>query len=145
MTFREFHIAMMKDPVLGKLLPLQLRRTYPWLSVEESALCASFIGFRAVPEQGVVKAFDPAYFLKVTCPQCAVRSFERFPPSENGRPMTPRDPQEIRRLTELCDRALSLWDEGSADLDAALAEYNALLKNILEPEQTAVLERFVNA
>ena len=85
MTFREFNIAMIRDPILGKLLPLQLRRTFPWLSVEGENLFASFVGFRIVREGDAVKAFDPAYYVKIAYPKCTVQSYEKFPILSNSR------------------------------------------------------------
>lgn len=144
MTFREFNIAMIRDPILGKLLPLQLRRTFPWLSVKEENLYASFVGFRIVRDGATVKAFDPAYYLKVTYPQCALQSFEKFSLASNSRIMAPHASEEIKALAELCDTVLRLWDDKSADLEQAISEYNAMLKTILEPEQAAVLEKFAD-
>ena len=144
MTFREFNIAMIRDPILGKLLPLQLRRTFPWLSVKEENLYASFVGFRIVRDGATVKAFDPAYYLKVTYPQCALWSFERLPLSANSRIMAPHTPEEIESLAALCNTVLGLWDEASADLEPAILAYNARLMGILEPAQIAVLEKFTN-
>ena len=144
MTFREFNIAITRDPILGKLLPLQLRRTFPWLSVKGQNLCASFVGFRIVRDGVAVKAFDPAYYLKVTYPQCALQSYEKFPLSSSSRIMTPHASEEITALAELCDTVLRLWDEKSADLEQTLSVYNAMLKTVLEPEQAAVLEKFAD-
>ncbi len=144
MTFREFNIAMIRDPILGKLLPLQLRRTFPWLSVEGENLFASFVGFRIVREGDAVKAFDPAYYVKIAYPKCTVQSYEKFPILSNSRIMTPHAPEEIKALAELCDTVLRLWDDKSADLEQAISEYNAMLKTVLEPEQAAVLEKFAD-
>lgn len=146
MTFREFNIAITRDPILGKLLPMQLRRTFPWLSVKEKNLCASFVGFRIVREGETVKAFDPAYYLKVTYPKCTLQSFEKLSLSSNSRIMKPHASEEIKALAELCDTVLQLWNEKSADmeLEQALSVYNSMLKTILEPEQAAVLEKFVD-
>lgn len=78
MTFQAFHLSMMKHPVLGKLLPLECRRTYPVLTREGDALCAAFVGFRMRPAAGGAEAQAPAYYLKITYPQCALRAFVRF-------------------------------------------------------------------
>lgn len=144
MTFKDFNIRITRDPILRKLLPLQLRRTFPWFRVEGTALCASFAGFRIVREGTAVKAFDPAYYLKVTYPQCALWSFERLPLSANSRIMAPHTPEEIESLAALCNTVLGLWDEASADLEPAILAYNARLMGILEPAQIAVLEKFTN-
>ena len=144
MTFREFNIAIAKDPILGKLLPLQLRRTFPRLRIEGKNLCASFVGFRIAREGAAVRAFDPAYYVKVTYPGCSLQSFEKFPLPSNSRIMTPHAPEEIKALAELCDTALRLWDEKSADLEQTLSVYNAMLRTVLEPEQAAVLEQFAD-
>lgn len=148
MTFREFNLVMMRDAILGKLLPLELRRTYPRLSLDGPVLCASFAGFRIAPEKNAVRAYPPAYYLKITYPQCALRSFEKLSAGADdpgGRLMTPRDPADIKRLAELCDQVLKLYDEKSGSLEPAIAAYNALLETILEPEQLTVLDRFTNS
>ena len=43
MTFREFNFAMIRDGILGKLLPLEIKRSFPRLSLEDGKLCAAFI------------------------------------------------------------------------------------------------------
>ena len=143
MTFREYNLTIMKDAVLGKLLPLECRRTYPWFSLEGSTLCASFAGFRIAPGKHHVKVFPPIYYLKITYPQCAVQSFEKLSgkmDAENGKDMIARDPAEIMRLAELCDEVLLEFDNKSEGLAAVIAEYQALLESILEPEQLTVLK-----
>jgi len=146
MTFREFNLTILKDAILGTLLPLELRRTFPWFSLEGETLCMSFAGFRIAPARNAVKAFPPAYYLKITYPGCLLLSYEKLSASEDitGGLMTPRAPEEIRRLTELCDHILELCDRGSDGLEPAVSEYNALLRTVLEPGQLAVLERFGN-
>lgn len=144
MTFREFHLAIMRDPVLGKLLPLEVRRTYPRLSMEGSTLCAAFAGFKLIPAKNAV--YPPVYYLKITYPQCALYSFERLPAGAESpelHPMTPRNPEDVKRLAELCDRVLKRYDEKAEDLEAALTAYNALLEKLLEPEQLTVLDKFM--
>lgn len=143
MSFREFNLAIMRDPMLGHLLPLEIRRSYPRLRMEGSALCAEFVGFKLVPAKAA--AYPPAYYLKITYPQCALQSFERLtagPERPEPHPMTPRDPEDVKRLAELCDQALERYDEKADGLEAALTAYNTLLEKLLEPEQLAVLERF---
>ena len=142
MTFREFNLSLMRDPVLGSLLPLQLRRTYPRLSLEGETLCAAFAGFRIGQERGAVLAYPPAYYLRIAFPRRTLLAFERLAPAGDGRPMTPRTPEEVKALAELCDRVLALWEEGSEGLAEALSAYNALLDRVLEPEQLAVLDKF---
>lgn len=147
MTLRELNIAIMRDEILGKLLPLELRRTYPRFSLEGETLFASFAGFRAAPGQNAVRVFPPAYYLKITCPQCAMYSFERFSAGADdsgGHLMTPRNPEDIKRLAEMCDKALELYAQKADGLETAISEYNALLKTILEPEQLAVLDKYAN-
>lgn len=139
MTFREFHLAIMHDPVLGKLLPLEIRRTYPRLSMEGPALCAAFAGFKLIPGKNAV--YPPVYYLKITYPQCTLYSFERLPAGAGPHAMTPRDPEDVKRLAELCDQALRRYDEKAGDLKEALTAYNALLDKLLEPEQLVVLDQ----
>lgn len=142
MTFREFNLSMMKNPVLGKLLPLECRRTYPRLELEGGTLCASFVGFRAKPVSGGLEAHGPAYYLKITYPQCMVRSFVKFSADpRDGRLMTPRTPESIKALAESCDKVLEAYDGKAEDLERLTAEYNALLDQILEPEQLAALDK----
>ncbi len=146
MTFREFNLTIMKDAILGTLLPLELRRTFPWFSLEGETLCMSFAGFRTALAQGAVKSFPPAYYLRITYPKRALLSYEKLSAGEGaaGELMTPRAPEEIKRLMELCDHVLELCDEKSDGLESAVSEYNALLRTVLEPGQLAVLERFGN-
>lgn len=47
MTFKDFNIRITRDPILGKLLPLQLRRTFPWFRVEGTGPVRLF---RRVPD-----------------------------------------------------------------------------------------------
>jgi len=145
MTFREFNMKIMQDDILGKLLPLELKRTYPRLTLENGKLCAAFVGFRMVPQQNAAAAYAPAYYLKITYPNKALRSFEVLASGKDAgsaKRMTPAKPEEIRRLSELCDEAFRKFDEQTEDIESVIAEYNALLSNVLEPEQLAVLERF---
>lgn len=141
MTYREFYLAMMRHPVLGKLLPLECRRTYPVLSRERESLCAAFIGFPMRPAAGGAEAQAPVYYLKVTYPQCAVRVYVRFHrPQPDWRPMTPQSPETIRQLAVLCDQALAAWDDKTETVDEVLRDYNGLLRQVLEPEQRAALD-----
>ena len=145
MTILQFNQAMFRHELLGKLLPLELTTTYPRLTLEDGMLCASFVGYRIVPEKNAVTAFPPAYYLKVTYPQCSLRSFEVLPvkaEDKSGHLMMPRAREEIKRLVELCNEVLKSFDEKADGLEQAIREYNALLETILEPEQLAVLESF---
>ena len=145
MTILQFNQAMFRHELLGKLLPLELTRTYPKLTIEGGMLCASFVGYRIAPKKNAVTAFPPAYYLKVTYPQCSLRSFEVLPvkaEDKSGHLMMPRAREEIKRLVELCNEVLKSFDEKADGLEQAIREYNALLETILEPEQLAVLESF---
>ena len=144
MTFMEFNLAIMRDPVLGQLLPMQFRRTYPRLSLEGTTLCASFIGFRIAPRGNGIFAFPPAYYLKITYPDCRLLSYEKIPASSDaaGHTMMPRTQQEIKRLAELCDVVLKLYDEKVDNLETALAQYSTLLNTVLEPDQLMILDQF---
>ena len=144
MTLRDFNLRILRDEILGRLLPLELRRTDPLFRLDGEVLLAAFIGFRIKPEGNAVKLSPPAYYLEITYPQCTLQSFERLPFSQNPElsgQMTPRKPEDIKRLSVLCDEVLRLYDEKSGCLDAAIAEYHAQLMEILEPEQIAALER----
>ncbi len=142
MTFKEFNLSMTRHPVLGKLLPLECRRTYPRLELEGANLCASFAGFHIKPIQGGIEVQEPSYYLKITYPQCSVRAFVRFPGNTNrGHLMAPRSADIIQRLMISCDRVLACYDEGADDLDQVIADYNALLETVLEPEQSAILDK----
>ena len=146
MTFKEFNLKITRDDVLGKLLPLQIRRTYPRFTLDRGKLLAEFAGFRIVPAQRGVEAFPPVYYLKVSYPQCALEAFKKLPSTlSEGRIIEPRQPGEVQRLAALCDEVLAACDEQSERLEALIGEYNALLDSILEPEQRAVFDRFVRA
>lgn len=142
MTFKEFNLAIMRNPVLGKLLPLECRRTYPRLELDGNKLYASFVGFRMRPDQTGVVAQSPAYYLKITYPQCAVCAFvKRSHRSAEAYRMTPQSKETILQLASLCDRVLQEYEEQAADLAETIAAYNALLDSVLEPEQLAVLNQ----
>lgn len=142
MTFKEYDLAIRRNPVLGMLLPLECRRTYPRLELDGTTLCASFIGFRTRPVQGGIEAQAPAYFLKITYPQCAIRAFVKFTGNDpDWHLMTPRTPEAIRSLAESCDDVLACFEENRYGLAQALMDYNDLLERMLEPEQFALLEK----
>ena len=147
MTILQFNQTMFRHELLGKLLPLELTRTSPRLTLEGGMLCASFVGYRIAPKKNAVTAFPPAYYLKVTYPQCLLRSFEVLPvegEDKSGHLMMPRAREEIKRLVELCNEVLKGFEEKADDLEQSIREYNALLETILEPEQLAVLNRFAH-
>lgn len=142
MTFREFNLSMMRHPVLGRLLPLECRRTYPRLEQEGKQLCASFVGFRMKPAPGGAEVLSPAYYLKVTYPGGAVRAFVKLPGADGpGHLMKAQTQQTIRDLAQGCDEVLRCFEEQREDLQAAAERYNALLDSVLEPEQLAVLNK----
>lgn len=142
MTFKEFNLTMTGHPVLRKLLPLECRRTYPRLELEGADLCASFAGFHIKPVQGGIEVQEPSYYLKITYPQCSIRAFVRFPGNtQHGHLMARRSADVIQRLMASCDKVLAHFDEGTDDLDQVIAEYNALLETVLEPEQSIVLDK----
>ncbi len=140
MTLKEFDISIRRNELLGMLLPLELRRTYPRFSLENGKLRASFAGFKLLLENGAVNAMPPAYRLEIGYPRCELLLYERLSPADKAaKPMTERVPEDVKRLAGLCDDVLSLFDSGSDKLEDTLAEYNALLENILEAEQLAAL------
>lgn len=142
MTFKEFNLSMTRHPVLGKLLPLECRKTYPRLELEGTSLCASFVGFHIRPAQRSVEALEPSYYLKITYPQCSVRAFVRFSGNtQHSHLMTPQPADVIQHIMASCDRVLAYYDAGAENLDQVIAEYNTLLETVLEPEQLAVLDR----
>ena len=137
MTILQFNQAIFRHELLGKLLPLELTRTYPKLTLEGGVLCASFVGYRIAPKKDGVTAFPPAYYLKITYPQCLLRSFEVLPveaEAKGGHLMMPRTQEEIKRLVALCNEALKGFDDKADHLEQTIREYNALLETILEPE-----------
>lgn len=142
MTFKEFNLAVMRNPVLGRLLPLEYRRTYPRLELEGETLCACFAGFRIKPVKTGVEVQPPAYYLKITYPQCAVRAFVKLSGSSaEAHLMAPQSPETMQNLASLCDRVLHEYEEKAEGLDRTIAAYNGLLETVLEPEQLAVLNR----
>lgn len=145
MTFGEFNLAIMRDPVLRRLLPLECRKTYPQFETEGSYLCASFVGFKMKPSPNGMEVYAPSYYLKITYPQCAVRSFVKFSVrSADKHLMCPQKEETLQALAELCDRVLQCYDEKANDISEAVNEYNALLKKILEREQLAVLDKMAH-
>lgn len=150
MTFKEFNLTMIKHPVLGRLLPLQSRRTYPALTLEDGKLCASFVGYHAnpliaIPGAGARVLFTLTYYLKVTYPQCSVRAFVRLPGNyaQGAFILRPQSKQIIQRLSDLCDQTLTAFEQQSEDIENVLHEYNTLLRDVLEPEQQYVLDRMM--
>ena len=144
MTFQEFNRAIVRDDLLGKLLPLEIRRTYPYLNFEGTTLTASFVGYRIQCRQKAVLAMPPLYYLKITYPKCTMESFEKLPGGGDGHVMTPTDPAALKRLENLCDEVLELFERKSANIASTIEEYNALLKTVLEPEQLSILEKYLN-
>ena len=78
MTFKELNLAVMRNPILGRLLPMECRKTYPRMELDGETLCACFVGFRMKPVPGGAEAQAPVYYLKITYPQCAVRAFVKI-------------------------------------------------------------------
>mgnify|MGYP006988960817 CR=1 FL=1 len=145
MTLNELNRNIMRDEVLGKMLPMQIRRTYPRLTLKEGKLYAAFVGFQIKQSQNEVHFFPASYYLKISYPQCTLNTFVKLPGGKNdreGATLQPKRAEDIRKLAELCDEALNRYDAKAENLDDLLAEYNLLLKTILEPEQLAVLDRF---
>ncbi len=143
MKFQEWNISIFKSPILGKLIPLELKRTYPKFSIEDGELCASFVGFRVKIEEKTVKLSAPKYYLKVTYPKGKLQSFERFNPAEESYHIAKSClPEDIKRMTGLCDNIIRLFDEKSSELETAIKDYNALMDNLLESDQLAVIERY---
>ena len=141
MTFKEFNIKMTRDPILSRLLPLQLRRSYPRLQLRDGELTASFVGFKIQAADGAVSAFSPAYYLRVSYPRCSLLSFEKLSAEGAAKPMQPHSPEEIRQLAKLCDNVLRLYDEQSEKLAETMDACNELLEKVLEPEQLKQLRR----
>lgn len=142
MTFKEFNLAVMRNPVLGRLLPMECRKTYPRLELDGETLCACFVGFRMKPVPGGAEAQAPVYYLKITYPRCAVRAFVKLSRrNSEAHRMTPQSPEMIQNLVSLCDRVLQEYEEKAGDLGETIAAYNGLLDKILEPEQLAVLNQ----
>ena len=94
------------------------------------------------PVEGGAEVQAPSFYLKLTVPGCAVRAFVKFSGrSGETHRITPQTPETIQTLASLCDRVLREFEENAAQLGETVAEYNALLDKILEPEQLEVLER----
>lgn len=166
MTFKELNIAVMRDPILRMLLPMECKRTYPWLESDGKTLCASFVGFRMKPVSGGAEAEYPTYYLKIAvqsptkfdserakaeiqpycpktaCPNLSLRAFVMLPcPDFKAHSMTPATSETIRELTTLCDRVLQGYEEHAENLTETVNAYNKLLDSVLEKEQLDVLNQ----
>ena len=141
MTFKEFNLSIMKDPTLGKLLPLAFKRTYPMLTLRGENLCATFVGFKIRVVNGKLEAQVPKYCLSITYPQCRVKSFVIFNNEEDKwNEMEAKKPEAIQELSSLCDKAFNAFDNKSEELENILEKYNSLLKEVLDDEHHDVLE-----
>ncbi len=143
MTFQEWNIRLFRGPILGELIPMELKRTFPRFSVEEGQMCASFVGFRTNISDAEIKISKPRYYLKVTYPQGKIQSFERFSSIDiTYHHPESCDSQAISNLRNLGDRVLRMFDEKSSDLESAISEYNSLLDTLLEADQLATIKQY---
>ena len=142
MTFKEWNIRILSDKLLGGLLPMELRRTYPRLSVEDGKLCGEFIGLRTVRADSEVKA-EARYYLKITYPQCRLLAYHRLSSGACTPHSLPSSaPEQIRQLASRCDDVLQSFDARSEDFAQKLTDYCAALEPALAPEQLTLLDRF---
>lgn len=140
-----FNASILKNPILGKLLPLEIKRTYPRLFLKNGTLCAAFVGFRMLVQNGRASAMPPAYYLCISYPSCELLSFERLSPvvsAEDSREMTPCPRENILKLDSLYNEALETFNGHGEGLAEVLDSYNGLLDGLLEKEQLEVLNRF---
>lgn len=141
MTFKEFQISLVRDAVLGRMLPMECKKTFPRFEVVGNNLYASFLGIRMTMVDGTVEATAPIYYLKIAYPHNRVKTFVRFNADQQSHPMTNRDAAQLTQLVELGDRILKLRDEKSDELAKVVDEYNTLLHQVLEEDQIAVLDK----
>lgn len=145
MEFKDFNVKILRNEALRKILPLEIIRTYPLFSLENDVLTASFVGYRVKRENGAVSAGKPVYYLKIAYPSCRLLSFDQFKTgSENTfSAIAPRDPEMIRQLPVLCTAVLDGYDEKAEDLNERIEKSNALVKSVLEPDQTEAFGRYL--
>lgn len=168
MTIKDFNIKIMRDETLRRILPLEAKRTYPYLTLEDSLLCASFIGFRVRPEEGKLRVSAPSYFLKIVCPKSrnAPPELSDFLADGQGKIaepglrllayndlkaaesqehiMEPKSRDKLIKLDSLFSEAMKRFDEGNEGLEVVVDAYDGLLKTVLEPEQLNVIGSFLN-
>lgn len=142
MKFSEFNRSFLRDPILGKLLPMQLRRTYPRFSLENGELSLSFAGYPLERAENGLTAKAPRFFLRVSYPACKLLAFVRLPAAEGGELLLPQSTETIERLTTLCDRVLDECDAGADTLAETVCAYHEVLGGVLTEQQRDVLDRF---
>ena len=142
MTYEELNRAILRDEVTGRLLPMQLKRTYPRFSLENGELCAAFAGVPMKPGPEGVLFCPPRYYLKIRVKPLAVRTYVTLSGGEDPKPMPPAVTEEIRELADRCGEVLRLLEEDPASLPDAVEEYNERLGTVLDSSLTAVLDRF---
>ena len=141
MTFKELQIKMLRDPVLGRLLPMECKKTFPRYELVEDKLYVSVLGVQAKPSDEGLMVKDPVYYLRLQYPQCRISRFVRLEGEKESRLMTQRDGDVMKQLIGLCDEVMQQYDRQAPGLAQTIDRYNALLNQVLEKEQLAVLDR----
>lgn len=141
MTFKEFQIKLVRDPMLGKLLPMNCKKTFPRFELVDQKLYVSFLGVQTKPVSEGMEVKEPTYYLRVLYPQCQIRSFVRFDGEKASHLMSPLTSETMKELVTVCDEVLRQYDEKVPALAETVAQYNTLLDQVLEAEQLAVLNK----
>ena len=141
MTFKELQIKLLRDPIVGKLLPMACKKTFPRYELVDEKLYVSLLGAQVKPGSEGMQVKDPAYYLCLQYPQCRISRYICFEGEKAVHLMTQRDPEVIKQLATLCDEVLRQYDEKAPELVQTVERYNALLNQVLEAEQLAVLDK----
>ena len=141
MTYRAFELQLKKDPVLAKLFPMDLHRTFPLFSLREGGLLLSYAAFAARQgEQGILAA-DPVCCITVSYPRGTLVSFDRLVPGEGETLLPAADPALVRDLASRREEILSAWEQNAPALPELIRAYNQGLSALLVPAQAEVLAR----
>ena len=144
MNLTEWNAIVYRNEILRKLLPLEVRKTYPYFSLHGSELHVSYVGFLTRREGNSLKAFSPVYFLKLACPQCTLLSYEALeaPASDEGILMQTNNREQVQLLSERANAVLTSFEKHADTLPELISEYNALLESLLEENQLCVLKKY---
>ena len=166
MTIKEFNMTVMKDETLRRILPMEVRRTYPYLTLENGLLCASFVGFRVKPEEGKLRVSAPCYFLKIACPKRRELPLELLALMKDAQGklaapklrllayvdlgtaerqdhiMEPKSRDDLMKLDALFTEALKRYQEGGEEVGKIIDASDAILKTVLEPDQLEAIGSF---
>lgn len=141
MTFKEFQVKLVRDPILGKLLPMECKKTLPRLVLTGEKLYISFLGVQTKPISEGMSVKDPAYYLRLQYPQCRIAAYIRFAGEKNEHLMAQQERGVIKQLIDLFDNILLQYDEKSPELAQSVQQYNSILNQVLESEQLALLDK----